>query len=910
MAAGSALAALSQHPPGLVAGAPVASAHSVVIVGDPLTGKQSLLRALKARDDGLPLGLQLSADAQKSGAVAAVRRGLGYTFLNAPAAAPDVTPERRSSSIFVRAPGANSGSRERKVSVWSTSDARLLRFALNPATAANAVVVILLDMSRPWTALFSLGQWVSRLRSHMADVLRDMDERHVAELMDDVGAPWRDYAAAILASESGPGDENSSDTASTSADLAGQLPGLDVEVNLALPLVVVGTKSDKLAEVQAEQQLSDADLEALQTALRRACLSLGASLLYVSSATGRCVDLLHDHLMMRLANRDADQGARISLSHPADGPGSFIGGPGQRALLNSLSPGAGGSNSISPGRLERGAQQRRRALFKAGGRGLPQAQLVSRDEIFVPAGWDSAATIAAVAARLLAQGGTTSLAATEALSRIAASADDGTEEGGGSGTDGRTGKRASISPLTAIGASGSSGSVPSSSASLIGGQQWGGSEGNLSKTGIEGVGPGSPPDGAAPLSPYFQDALDAPRDPGLNMSITLGGAALNGSGRGRKGSLLARRGGLGTVTAGGGGVGGNSTGGGGSVSVHRGGRGLLELAEEEQGFLAAQQQALVERLQQQHHATSVSAGAGGTLSGSNSSINLGGMMMGGPGGGTGLGDRDRSSLPFGGSGGGFGGDRVSFGGGGQKGLDLNKLAALKVAQGQAERDRGGAGAGAGGGLSAASIAASLPGPSPAYFSRSSSGHHGSGGGAVSDRGAGSALDHGALLRSGTGVLPAPLIGWANSAPPSSNNSSSNNLAGDAANADDDVTFHDAEASFQGGEVAPFPAGMRDASGGNTPLPGSSSAAGGSGGLFMLPAPPASHVGASGHVARGGAMGIADVGSSGGADHALSPLGLTPVRSPRGAPPPAGAGGPAQAADPQEFFNKLLQRRRK
>uniref|UniRef100_A0A8B9HEG1 Dynein light intermediate chain n=1 Tax=Astyanax mexicanus TaxID=7994 RepID=A0A8B9HEG1_ASTMX len=70
--------------------------------------------------------------------------------------------------------------------------------------------------------------------------------------------------------------------------------------NLGIPLVVVCTKCDAISTLEKEHDYRDEHLDFIQSHIRRFCLQYGASLLYTSMKENKNLDLLYKYLVHRL----------------------------------------------------------------------------------------------------------------------------------------------------------------------------------------------------------------------------------------------------------------------------------------------------------------------------------------------------------------------------------------------------------------------------------------------------------------------------------------------------------------------------------------------------------------------------------------------------------------------------------
>uniref|UniRef100_UPI00358E531B cytoplasmic dynein 1 light intermediate chain 2-like n=1 Tax=Myxine glutinosa TaxID=7769 RepID=UPI00358E531B len=252
----------------------------VVILGDQDSGKESLAAALC----GVPGGLMMKS-----------RNGLNYLYFSKR----DIyTEELEYCSVWIL-----SGDRQ---------DKRFLHLAL-PADAVypgteyrngepfrgwSAAVILVVDLARPWAACASLKRWATVLEQHLDGLGLSEDALKVAQwkLTCDIGDFVKGDDYTPVASEFPHRNEQSESPQH-------QVAGLTVKKNLGLPIVVVGSKCDKLLGFVKEHGLSEEHMDFIQIHLRRICLSYGAAMTYLCVQEQNSVQQLRSYLEWRLCRR-------------------------------------------------------------------------------------------------------------------------------------------------------------------------------------------------------------------------------------------------------------------------------------------------------------------------------------------------------------------------------------------------------------------------------------------------------------------------------------------------------------------------------------------------------------------------------------------------------------------------------
>ncbi|OZJ06167.1 hypothetical protein BZG36_00990 [Bifiguratus adelaidae] len=211
----------------------------------------------------------------------------------------------------------------------------LLRLALTPATLADALVVIVMDWSKPWSFIESLERWMAVLKEQMHHVAMQDDQRVLHELRERVERDVQTYTEPNARDRSTNNSANglSSNLLSTTTN-ADQVilplgPGCLTQ-NLGVPVAVVCSKSDMQAHLERTLDYKEDQFDYIQQTLRTICLAYGAALFYTTVAQPQTMHTFRQYILYRLLN---------TPTHPY----SFT----------------------------------------------TRAQVVDRDNVFVPTGWDS-----------------------------------------------------------------------------------------------------------------------------------------------------------------------------------------------------------------------------------------------------------------------------------------------------------------------------------------------------------------------------------------------------------------------------------------------------------------------------------------------------------------------------------------
>ncbi|XP_011676218.1 cytoplasmic dynein 1 light intermediate chain 2 isoform X3 [Strongylocentrotus purpuratus] len=243
------------------------SCKSILVLGEDETGKTTLLSRLQGVED------------PKKG------YGLEYLYL-------DVRDEDRDDTT--------------RCGVWILAGENehedLLRYALTADNLEHMLVIIAVDMCRPWNIMDSLQKWTQVIRRHV-DSLRIPPEK-LRELEQRLVQQFQAYTEPETGQDSSVTRRTSGVTKPTGAEdeeaVVLPLGETTLTHNLGVPIVVVVTKSDYVNTLEKEQDYSDEHLDFLQQNVRKFCLNYGAALFYVSVKENKNCDLLNRYLLHRL----------------------------------------------------------------------------------------------------------------------------------------------------------------------------------------------------------------------------------------------------------------------------------------------------------------------------------------------------------------------------------------------------------------------------------------------------------------------------------------------------------------------------------------------------------------------------------------------------------------------------------
>ncbi|XP_030639020.1 cytoplasmic dynein 1 light intermediate chain 1-like [Chanos chanos] len=185
----------------------------------------------------------------------------------------------------------------------------LQKFAVTQENLADTLVLLVMDMSRPWMALDSLQKWASVIREHIdklrmnPEVMRDMEQRVVRQ--------FQEYCEPGSNLSSSP--QRRIPTAGEKDEESVVLPlGKNTLThNLGVPVMVVCTKCDAIGSLEKDHDYRDEHFDFTQSHIRRFCLQYGAALLYTSVKENKNVDILYKYLVHKLYGFPLDLPAQV-----------------------------------------------------------------------------------------------------------------------------------------------------------------------------------------------------------------------------------------------------------------------------------------------------------------------------------------------------------------------------------------------------------------------------------------------------------------------------------------------------------------------------------------------------------------------------------------------------------------------
>ncbi|CAO2633324.1 Cytoplasmic dynein 1 light intermediate chain 1, partial [Lemmus lemmus] len=174
----------------------------------------------------------------------------------------------------------------------------LLKFSLDALSLKDTLVILAVDMSKPWTALDSLQKWASVVREHVdklkipPEEMKEMEQKLVRDFQEYV-EPGEDFPAS---------PQRRAPATQEDREDSVVLPlGADTLThNLGLPVLVVCTKCDAISVLEKEHDYRDEHFDFIQSHIRKFCLQYGAALIYTSVKENKNIDLVYKYIVQKL----------------------------------------------------------------------------------------------------------------------------------------------------------------------------------------------------------------------------------------------------------------------------------------------------------------------------------------------------------------------------------------------------------------------------------------------------------------------------------------------------------------------------------------------------------------------------------------------------------------------------------
>ncbi|XP_026573550.1 cytoplasmic dynein 1 light intermediate chain 1 [Pseudonaja textilis] len=174
----------------------------------------------------------------------------------------------------------------------------LLKFAIEATSLKDTLIMLVVDMSKPWTALDSLQKWASVVREHIdklkipPEEMKEMEQKVVRDFQE-YKEPGEDFPAS-------PQRRNTSSQEDKDDSVILPLSADTLTCNLGIPVVVVCTKCDAINLLEKEHDYRDEHFDFIQSYIRQFCLQYGAALIYTSIKENKNINLVYKYIVQKL----------------------------------------------------------------------------------------------------------------------------------------------------------------------------------------------------------------------------------------------------------------------------------------------------------------------------------------------------------------------------------------------------------------------------------------------------------------------------------------------------------------------------------------------------------------------------------------------------------------------------------
>lgn len=144
----------------------------------------------------------------------------------------------------------------------------MLQLVVTPELLKNVLVMMVVDLSRPWLIMDSLEKWSNALGEHLEPFASN---EQMEKIKSDRVKAFQTYRE----------DGIDGKKESTEEEVVLDLDEGVLETNFGLPIIVAVTKSDSVESLSADFDYHQEHLDFIQLHIRRFCLKHGAALVYV-----------------------------------------------------------------------------------------------------------------------------------------------------------------------------------------------------------------------------------------------------------------------------------------------------------------------------------------------------------------------------------------------------------------------------------------------------------------------------------------------------------------------------------------------------------------------------------------------------------------------------------------------------
>ncbi|KAG0190547.1 hypothetical protein DFQ28_001912 [Apophysomyces sp. BC1034] len=344
--------------------------------GDPACGKSTLIHYLK-HDPG-PQSVLPEAD-DVATASFAISTSNNYTQLPSENLDEDATNTLALGYTFVDVQDEENEAIARlslyQLGLSAQEYLSLLKFALSSTTIADSLVILALDWTRPWKFMETFQRWINVLQHAIEDVCKEGSAGEswsrgraiVDEIREKVEHYLQTYTEPPSSSTHGFSVDPSTSTSSipststnfvstplvTTTTAADQvtlpLPQGCLTTNFGIPLVVVCCKSDAMNMLEQTQDYKDEEFDFIQQTLRCVCMKYGAALFYTSTLHPYTFHNLRQYILHRLLTTSTKNFPFLKKTQVVERDSVLVPSgwdADMEAILDRQQPGSNGSRAV------------------------------------------------------------------------------------------------------------------------------------------------------------------------------------------------------------------------------------------------------------------------------------------------------------------------------------------------------------------------------------------------------------------------------------------------------------------------------------------------------------------------------------------------------------------------------------
>ncbi|CAO0801347.1 unnamed protein product [Mucor circinelloides] len=311
-----------------VASSKMVPTKKLLVLGDPGSGKSTLIHYLKNDPGPQIIKNENDEPATAASATFGISSSHNYTPLPIDNLDDDATNTLALGYNFIDVQDEDNEAIARlgvyQLGLSAVEYMPLLKFALGADTLADSAVIIVLDWTRPWEFLETFQRWIDVLQHRMDEICKEgsageswsRGKAVVDDLREKVEHYLQTYTEPVplntfsnMAASTSTGSVPSTPTTfvtplvttTTSADqVTLPLTQGSLTNNLGIPIFVVCCKSDAQNTLEQTLDYKDEQFDFIQQTLRCICMKFGAALFYTSTLQPYTFHNLRQYILHRL----------------------------------------------------------------------------------------------------------------------------------------------------------------------------------------------------------------------------------------------------------------------------------------------------------------------------------------------------------------------------------------------------------------------------------------------------------------------------------------------------------------------------------------------------------------------------------------------------------------------------------